>query len=159
MTELLLERGADATLRARDGTTALHMAALAGAAKLAGRLLAEGVDCNTRAVGGLTALHIAAFMGRYAIVKLLLAGGAVASDECQWRVGEFIYGGFDTNAGILPSELLCNRFRRLVKQNGEDSEVEDGEVEEVEDQRSLSGQQLAALGRSASVLRLFVEQA
>ncbi|KAL8367153.1 hypothetical protein RB599_010243 [Gaeumannomyces hyphopodioides] len=166
MTELLLERGADATLRARDGTTALHMAAFAGAPKLAGHLLAKGVDCNTRAVGGLTALHIAAFMGYHAIVKLL-AGGAVASDECQWRVGEFIYTGFDTNAGILPFGLLSNQFRRLVNQNGEDSEMEEveevevieEEEEEVEDQRSLSGQQLAALGGSTSVLRLFVEQA
>ncbi|KLU88296.1 hypothetical protein MAPG_07283 [Magnaporthiopsis poae ATCC 64411] len=154
MTELLLERGADATLRARDGTTALHMAAFVGILDLARRLLAKGVDCNARAVGGLTAVHIAAFRGYHAIVKLLLAGGAVASDECQWRVGEFTYAGFDTNVSIKPSELLSNEFRDLVSQKGQDSVVQ-----EVEGQRSLSVQQLATLGGSTSLLRLFAEQA
>ena len=164
MTELLLERGADATLRARDGTTALHMAAFAGDAKLAGRLLAKGVDCNSRAVGGLTALHVAAFMGYHAIVKLLLASGVVASNESQWRVGECIYDGFDTSGGVEPFGLLCNQFRDLVNQNDEDSEEEVGEVviekeeEEVADQRSLSAQRLAALGGSATVLRLLVKR-
>jgi len=177
MTELLLERGADATLRARDGTTALHMAAFAGDAKLAGRLLEKGVDCNARAVGGLTALHVAAFMGYHAIVKLLLARGAVASNESQWRVGECTYDGFDTSGGILPFGLLCNQFRHLVNQDDEDSEEEVEEVvieeeeeeveevvieeeeEEMADQRSLSAQDLAALGGSTTVLRLLVKQA
>jgi len=161
MTELLLERGANTMLKARDGTTALCMAAFAGIPRLAGYLLAKGVDCNTRAVGGLTAVHIAAFMGYRAIVKLLLAGGAAASDQCQWRIGESVYNGFDTSGGIEPFGLLSNQFRRLVNESGEDASKDTSEdtieevAEEVEDQRSLSAQQLAALGGSTSVLRLF----
>lgn len=161
MTELLLERGADAMLKARDGTTALYMAAFAGIPRLASHLLAKGVGCNTRAVGGLTAVHIAAFMGYRAVVKLLLAGGAAASDQCQWRIGESVYNGFDTSGGIEPFGLLSNQFRRLVNESGEDASKDTSEdtieevAEEVEDQRSLSAQQLATLGGSTSVLRLF----
>lgn len=153
MTELLLQHGADTMVKARDGITALHMAAFTGNQDLTRRLLANEADCAVGAVGGLTALHIAAFKGHRAIVKLFLAKGADSSDQCQWRMGETVHGRFDTGGGIEPLGLLSNRFRRLVAKSSQVSE------DMVEGQTSFTAPQLAALGGSPSVLRLFVQHA
>ncbi|KXJ89534.1 hypothetical protein Micbo1qcDRAFT_196823 [Microdochium bolleyi] len=88
----------------------------------------------------------------HAIAKLLLAGGAVASDEFGWRIGEFLYNEFDTSGSVEPfkedSGDVEGRFRTIEE-----------EEEEMEEQRSLSAQQLAVLGKSISVLRLLMGQA
>jgi ankyrin repeat protein len=79
MVELLLERGADVHLRARNShaNTPRH-AALAGGAGVAlvQRLLDAGVTVDARQGGGYTGLHEAASLGSAENVRLRLEAGA-----------------------------------------------------------------------------------
>jgi ankyrin repeat protein len=58
------------------GATALHCAAVAGAAEVVRILLAAGADPRARDEAGYTALHIAAERGDGPVLKALAKGGA-----------------------------------------------------------------------------------
>jgi uncharacterized protein len=76
--DLLLERGADVSLAAKNPmeVTALHAAAAAGDATIVESLLERGSDANARQEGGYTALHEAALRGNDEMVDVLLRHGA-----------------------------------------------------------------------------------
>lgn len=78
-----IERGADATLRSADGTTALHWAAYNDDAELVARLLKAGADPNVANDYGATPLSEAAVVANTAVIKALLEAGADAN-----RVGK-----------------------------------------------------------------------
>ncbi len=75
---VLLNCGADVSLRDEDGWTALHGAASKGYKVIAQLLLDPdiGSEVNTKDNGGLSALHRDASEGHEALVLLLLARGA-----------------------------------------------------------------------------------
>jgi uncharacterized protein len=75
---LLLERGADATVVARNPMTVqpLHSAAAADQAEIARMLLDAGADPNETQEGGFVPLHAAAQTGNVELVELLLERGA-----------------------------------------------------------------------------------
>jgi ankyrin repeat protein len=79
----LLEKGADVNLN-RDGSTALHMAALyGGKTELVVLLLEKGADMNARTKRGDTPLNLAVIGGQRAIADLLLDRGAKINLENQ----------------------------------------------------------------------------
>ena len=57
ITNLLLRNGADATVLADDGSSALHFASAAGNGHLVSLLLANGLQVDTRDNQNWTALH------------------------------------------------------------------------------------------------------
>lgn len=63
------------------GATALHCAAVIGAAPVVALLIRAGADLQARDEAGYTALHIAAERGDTAVVKLLVKGGAEVRAE------------------------------------------------------------------------------
>ncbi len=77
----LAEAGANLTLRSKDGTTLLMLAANIGDADLARQLIAAGCDVNAVRLGGerITALMEAATDGNEDLVRLLLKHGADTS--------------------------------------------------------------------------------
>jgi ankyrin repeat protein len=72
----LLDGGADARARQKDGTTALHYAAHLGHVELATRLIKAGADVNARNDYGSTPMQEAATRGDAALLKLLLKARA-----------------------------------------------------------------------------------
>ena len=72
----LLERGAHANVRDRDGFTPLMIAATFGDLPLASTLLDRGAARDTRTTAGGTALFYAIFRNDPALVELLLSRGA-----------------------------------------------------------------------------------
>jgi ankyrin repeat protein len=75
---LLLERGADATVRARNAMAVepLHSAAAADQTEIARMLLDAGADPDAIQEGGFAALHAAAHNGNAELAELLLERGA-----------------------------------------------------------------------------------
>ena len=74
----LLERGADASARARNAMEVepLHSAAAADQLEISRLLLDSGADPNARQEGGFVPLHAAAQNGNAELAKLLLGRGA-----------------------------------------------------------------------------------
>jgi len=72
---ILLEHGADTSIRDDHGRTLLHYAAQYDHVDVMRELISHGFDVNVQAITG-TPLHSAAFMGRIAASKLLLDHGA-----------------------------------------------------------------------------------
>ncbi|KAK4159023.1 ankyrin repeat-containing domain protein [Cladorrhinum sp. PSN259] len=96
---LVRELGADVSVKASDGTTALHVAAFVSDDKEVANQL---VKCDfASAKGGLTALHVAALRGHREVASLLLEKGA--DREAEWRVGD---DGDDGDDDMLRSPLL-----------------------------------------------------
>jgi ankyrin repeat protein len=75
---LLLERGADANVRARNpmAVEPLHSAAAADQTEIARMLLDAGADPNAAQEGGFVALHAAAQNGNVQLTQLLIEHGA-----------------------------------------------------------------------------------
>jgi hypothetical protein len=76
----LLERGANPNRKARDGRTALAVAAQAGRSNIATVLLDKGADPNLVAQNGDTPLFIAVRAHRTSVVQLLLEHKADVED-------------------------------------------------------------------------------
>ncbi|HXR03674.1 MAG TPA: ankyrin repeat domain-containing protein [Verrucomicrobiae bacterium] len=76
LVKLLLDHGADVTVKSDVGSTPLHSAADRGDLEIADILIAHGADVNAKITGGTTPLHEAAWNGHDDIVKLLLSKGA-----------------------------------------------------------------------------------
>jgi RNA polymerase sigma factor (sigma-70 family) len=73
---LLLDAGANANARTRQGQTPLHVAVLVDRPPIVAQLLAGGADPNCATEHGLTPLHFAVIRDRRAIAALLLDAGA-----------------------------------------------------------------------------------
>lgn len=76
--QLLLERGADATLPASSGATCLSAALSSRNLPVVNALLERGVDPDQRLPGDVTALMVAAALGQTHAARALLAAGADA---------------------------------------------------------------------------------
>ena len=75
--EMLLDAGADSSATfARDGTNALHHAAIKGHAAITEVLIQRGFDVNSRDEARHTALFSAARNGHVKLVRILVASGA-----------------------------------------------------------------------------------
>lgn len=73
---LLIQEGADLTIRDSEGGTLLHMAVWAGKPEICEFLIAAGVDPNAEESMGWTPLHTAAIINRLSCVEPLVRGGA-----------------------------------------------------------------------------------
>ena len=85
--DTFIETGVEVDSKAKDSSTALHLAAFIGREKLVIQLLAKGANIEARSHDGFTSLHIAALMGHASVVKLLLLEGADAKTQTQWTGG------------------------------------------------------------------------
>ena len=74
--EVLLQNGADANARDKDGWTLLHYAALANAWETAEVLLQNGAEVNAKNDNGVTPLHYAARANARETAEVLLQNGA-----------------------------------------------------------------------------------
>ena len=84
--ELLLERGAEATVMSRNENIRvmpIHSAAAGGGAAIVALLLRHGADPNARQQGGFTPLHAAAQNGDAELAELLLDHGADAQARTE----------------------------------------------------------------------------
>lgn len=76
VSQYLIQRQADISVRDADGWTALHMAASHGHAALVEFLLQSNADFALKDYDGFTSLHEAARNSRHEVVLLLLKAGA-----------------------------------------------------------------------------------
>ncbi|KAJ1465263.1 ankyrin repeat-containing domain protein, partial [Baffinella frigidus] len=72
LAEILLDSGADARAKSRNGSTPLHGAVERGHAGLVDLLLEKGADPAAARRGGTTPLHVAAAHGEVGIARVLL---------------------------------------------------------------------------------------
>ena len=139
---ILLDNGADPTIRADDGTTALYLAAQNGHSAVVAVLESRGADLEAkRSNSGATPLHAAAQEGHLEVLKALLGHGVaheprlrtgetplhLASGKGHWRVLEaLIETGPDLEAqqeqGHTPLHVAAlegqlNTVNTLVKAN------------------------------------------
>jgi hypothetical protein len=103
---LLLEKGADATVKSKRGETALGNAATSGVEEIVRLLLDRGSDVNSRNIRGYSPLMLAAASDAVpaGVVKLLLAKGADASYSAD----------YDETARILASKRGDTDVTRLL---------------------------------------------
>jgi ankyrin repeat protein len=73
---MLVSKGADVSLRDKDGWTALMWASWSGMDKFAKELIARGADVNAADRQGNTALMLASFEAHQPVVQLLVEKGA-----------------------------------------------------------------------------------
>jgi uncharacterized protein len=76
MALLLLQQGADITIKDNDGLTALHRAAKEGNEAVVGVLLEMKADIYAETRSRQTALHLAVLSRHAAVVNMLVANGA-----------------------------------------------------------------------------------
>ncbi|XP_048246405.1 ankyrin repeat domain-containing protein 50-like [Haliotis rufescens] len=82
--DLLVTKGADATLVCNKGNTILHVACIGGHVDLVKPILSQGmVDINSQRQDGRTPLLLAAFCGHREVFDLLVRNGANASVVCN----------------------------------------------------------------------------
>ncbi|XP_019637301.1 PREDICTED: uncharacterized protein LOC109479753, partial [Branchiostoma belcheri] len=74
--KLLIQHGADLTVRSKGDRTALHVASGNGQAEVVKLLIQHGADVEARDEGDRTALHVASRNGQAGVVKLLIQHGA-----------------------------------------------------------------------------------
>jgi ankyrin repeat protein len=110
VTEMLLARGADVNLPARNAARVqpLHSAVAARQFAIVERLLQSGADINAQQQDGFTALHAAAQNGQYEMVQLLIDYGADATVQTAAGKTAFDYALEGGNPEIL--QLLQNRM-------------------------------------------------
>lgn len=110
--DALLEQGADANARGREGVTALMASTWAtsgrGDVEIAEALVARGTDVNAANQHGRTALHEVAGSGNAAFVDLLLAHGADANARTAAGQTPLMEAALNGHAGIVDA-LLRNR--------------------------------------------------
>lgn len=82
---LLLAKGAQVKVKAKDGSTPLHFAAVLGVPDIVELLLASGAEVNAKGPNGVTPLYLAARFDRKEVAETLLAHGA--NIEAQTRSG------------------------------------------------------------------------
>lgn len=104
MVEYLLSQGASVNVKAFDGDTPLHNAALKGNTGVARALLQNGASVSAKSRTGQTPLHCAARNGSCEMVKLLVSKGAdvncrdnsgstplqVAGENCNREAAELL---------------------------------------------------------------------
>lgn len=86
--QVLLQAGADATLKNGEGQTPLHLAAADGRVEVLQAMLDHGVDVDTPNRDGYTALHTAVIKKQLDCVKVLLAAGAAVNAPMSDMYGE-----------------------------------------------------------------------
>ena len=109
MVELLLDAGADARARNKNGTTSLMMAAASGNIETVQTLLNRDADVDTKDLtNGQTAIMFAAALGRAPAVKLLAKHGA------------------DVNAITKVSEIIKPEYRYQEKETENRRRIREG---------------------------------
>jgi len=74
--QMLVERGADVSAQAEDGTTPLHLASSKGHVDVARILVERGADVSAQAEDGTTPLHLASSKGHVDVAQILVEHGA-----------------------------------------------------------------------------------
>ena len=114
---LLLDIGADVKVGARDGSTALHLAAFKELeAAVVSILLKEGAIIDARTQDRFTALHIAALRGAEEVVQVLLRHGADVEAEARWPRVDNKDEKEDDLADGSAMESLTERLHQLLLQ-------------------------------------------
>lgn len=144
---LLLDIGADAEARARDGSTALHLAAFKGEAAIAQQLLKRGASIEAKTRDNFTPLHIAAFMGCEEVAQVLLRSGANVEAEAQWPGADNRDEKEDDLAETNGTESFSERLYQLLLEQSVVTHLE------LEVQRALTVRQLAESGGHVAVQR------
>ena len=135
---LLLDIGSDVNVRARDGSTALHLAAFKREAAVAAMLLRKGASIDAKTEDSLTALHVAALRGAKEVVVVLVRNRADIEAEARWpRVDDRDEKEDDLTDGEGTISLRETLHRLLNEQ----SPTDEGDV-----QRTLTPRQLAESG-------------
>lgn len=110
--DALLEQGADANARGREGLTPLMASTWGSSGRgdvdIAQALVARGADVNAANQHGRTALHEVAGNGNRAFVDLLLAHGADANARTAAGQTPLMEAALNGHAGIVEA-LLRNR--------------------------------------------------
>ncbi|XP_048246402.1 ankyrin repeat domain-containing protein 50-like [Haliotis rufescens] len=82
--DLLVTKGADATLVCNKGNTILHVACIGGHVEMVEHIMSQGIgDVNSQNQDGRTPLLLAAFGGHREVFDLLVRNGANASVVCN----------------------------------------------------------------------------
>ena len=145
---LLLEIGVDVKVGARDGSTALHLAAFKWEAAVAGTLLRKGAIVDARTQDHFTALHIAAFRGAEEVVQVLLRHEADVEAEARSpRIDNKDEKEHDLADGN-GMESLSERLYQLLLEQSPRARVQ------AEVKHALTPRQLAENSGHVEVLRL-----
>lgn len=76
---MLIQKGANASLKDNKGSSLLHRAATGGNTSIINKLLSLGLEIDTRSDNGFTPLMAAALAGKQSAFKMLLRHGANVS--------------------------------------------------------------------------------
>jgi uncharacterized protein len=120
--EQFLKHGADFHIKAKNGNTLLHAAAVFGRTDLVPFLLSAGINPNTKNNEGQTQLHIAVLFGRADIVPLLLNAKANPRiKNNQGKTPEDLIGSYGKSlGGRVVSEQRVKEITEAMRKSFKD---------------------------------------
>lgn len=116
--QCLLAAGANASVKASDGTPMLHTAVRSGTMRIANLLLRAGADVAAVDSDTFTALHIAAAAGHDAFVKKLLAAGAAVNAASSEAVTPLHEAAVQGHVSIVQQLLAAGASVNAVTEAG-----------------------------------------
>ncbi|MCP5369897.1 MAG: ankyrin repeat domain-containing protein [Rickettsiaceae bacterium] len=147
LVDLLLNKGADPTIKNNGGNTPLHLASLCGNKKIVDLLIDKEVDLNIQNTDGNTPLHLASLLGYKEVVDLLLNNRADPTIKNK-----------DGNTALHVAVSMRTKVKQGVKQEIVDLLLNKGADPTIKNNGGNTPLHLASLCGNKEVVDLLIDE-